>query len=116
MHIGPKESPDNFFAFFIFFSKIQDGRQNPRSLSRASTAAWICFMFGLTERPCPAHVLICFWCDSDDKNFYFFTLQNFSGYISFVHFGYHQPYHFGYHQPYTPDRIISKYLQYAYLP
>ena len=26
-------------------------------------------MFGLKERPYPAHVLISFWCDSDNKNF-----------------------------------------------
>ena len=36
-----------FFFFFIFFNKIQDGCQNPMSLSRAWTASWICFMFGL---------------------------------------------------------------------
>ena len=45
-------------------------------------------MFGLKERP--AHVLISFWCDSDNKNFGFFTFQNFNGYFSLVHFGYHQ--------------------------
>ena len=33
-------------------------------------------MFGLTEIPYPAHVLICFWCDFDNKNFDFFTFQN----------------------------------------
>ena len=64
MHIRPKELHDNFFAFFSFVIKIQDGRQNLMSLSRACTASWICFMFGLTKRPYPAHVLICFWCDS----------------------------------------------------
>ena len=47
-------------------------------------------MFGLTERPYSAHVLISFWCDSDNKNYDFFTFQNFSGYFSFVHFGYQQ--------------------------
>ena len=47
-------------------------------------------MFGLKERPYTAHVLISFWCDSDNKNFDFFTFHNFSGYFSFVHFGYHQ--------------------------
>ena len=26
-------------------------------------------MFGSTKRPYPAHVLICFWCDSNNKNF-----------------------------------------------
>ena len=31
-----------------------------------------------------------FWCNSDNKNFDFFTLQNFSGYFRFGHFGYHQ--------------------------
>ena len=35
-------------------------------------------MFGLTERPYPAHVLICFWCDSDNKNVDFFKFQNFT--------------------------------------
>ena len=45
-------------------------------------------MFGLKERPHSAHVLISFWCDSDNKNYDFFTLQNFSGFLSFVHFGY----------------------------
>ena len=44
-------------------------------------------MFGLKERPYPAHVLISFWCDSDND---FFTFQNLSGYFSFVHFGYDQ--------------------------
>ena len=47
-------------------------------------------MFGLKERPYSAHVLISFWCNSDNKNFDFFTLQNFSGYVRFGHFGYHQ--------------------------
>ena len=47
-------------------------------------------MFGLTERPYPTHVLISFWCDSYNKNLEFFTFQNFSGYFSFGHFGYHQ--------------------------
>ena len=42
------------------------------SLSRAWTAFWICFMFGLKERPYSAHVLISFWCDSDNKNYDFF--------------------------------------------
>ena len=59
-----------FLAFFKFFSNIQDGRQNPMSLSRAWTASSICFMFGLAERPYPAHVLISFCCDSDNKNFF----------------------------------------------
>ena len=47
-------------------------------------------MFGLKERPYSAHVLISFRCDSDNKNFDFFTFQNFSRYFSFVHFGYYQ--------------------------
>ena len=47
-------------------------------------------MFGLKERPYSAHVLISFWCDSDNKNYDFFTFQNFSGFFSFVYFGYHQ--------------------------
>ena len=34
-------------------------------------------MFALKERPYSAHVLISFWCDSDNKNFDFFTFQNF---------------------------------------
>ena len=40
-----------FFAFPSFFNKIQDGRQNPMAHARGSTAASICFMFGLRERP-----------------------------------------------------------------
>ena len=47
-------------------------------------------MFGLKERPYSAHVLISFWCDSDNKNYDFFTFLNFSGYFGFVHFSYHQ--------------------------
>ena len=35
-------------------------------------------------------VLISFLCDSDNKNYDFFTFQNFSRFFSFVHFGYHQ--------------------------
>ena len=70
-------------------------------------------MFGLKERPYSAHVLISFWCDSDNKNYDFFAFQNFSGYFSFVHFGYHLNLVI---YLYTPDRIISKFLQYAYLP
>ena len=46
-------------------------------------------MFGLKERPYSAHVLISFWCDSDNKNYEIFAFQNFSGFFSFVHFGYH---------------------------
>ena len=40
--------------------------------------------------PYSAHVLISFWCDSDNKSYDFFTFQNFSRFFSFVHFGYHQ--------------------------
>ena len=40
-----------FFAFFSFFNKIQDDRQNPMAHARAWTASSICFMFGLKERP-----------------------------------------------------------------
>ena len=47
-------------------------------------------MFGLKERPYSAHMLIGFLCDSDNKNCDFFTLQNFDGFFSFVHFGYHE--------------------------
>ena len=47
-------------------------------------------MFGLKERPYPAHVLISFWCDADNNNFDFFTFQNLSGYFRFVYFGYDQ--------------------------
>ena len=45
------------------------------SLARALTASWICFMFGLKERPYPAHLLISFWCDSDDKYFAFLRFR-----------------------------------------
>ena len=47
-------------------------------------------MFGLKERPYSAHVLISFWCDSENKYYDFFTFQNFYGFFSFVYFGYHQ--------------------------
>ena len=43
----------------------------------------------LRETPYSAHVVISFWCDSDNKNYDFFTFQNFSGYFSFVHFSYY---------------------------
>ena len=66
--------PGNFFfAFFSFFNKIQDGRQNPMAHARAQTASSICFMFGLKERPYPGRELKSFCCDSDNKNFDFFT-------------------------------------------
>ena len=43
-----KNLPGNFFfAFFSFFNKIQDGRQNPMAHARAQTASSICFIFGL---------------------------------------------------------------------
>ena len=45
------------------------------SLSRAWTALWICFIFGLKERPYSAHVLISFWCDSDNKNYDFLRFK-----------------------------------------
>ena len=80
--------PGNFFSFFSSFNKIQDGRQNPISLSRAYTASWICFMFGLKGRAYPGRVLKSSWSDLDNENF-FFPFQNFSRYFSFIHFGYH---------------------------
>ena len=43
-------------------------------------------MFGLRERPYPGHVLKCFWFDSDNKNFDFFTFHNFRGYFSLLIF------------------------------
>ena len=46
-------------------------------------------MFSLKEIPYSAHVVISFWCDSDNKNYDFFTFKNFSGYFSFVNFGYY---------------------------
>ena len=79
-----------FFAFFSFFNKIQDGCQNPMAHARAETASSIHFMFGLKERPYPGHELKSFWCDSDNKNFDFFTFLYFSGYFCFAHFGHHQ--------------------------
>ena len=66
-----------FFAFFSFFNKIQDGRQNPMAHARARTASSICFMFGLNERPYSGRELKSFWCDSDNKNFDFFTFLLF---------------------------------------
>ena len=62
-----------FFAFLSFSNKIQDGRQNPMAHARARTASSICFMFGLSERPYSGRELKSFWCDSDNKNFNFFT-------------------------------------------
>ena len=50
MHIGPGDFAWYFFfAFFSFFNNIQDGCQNPMSLSRAWTALWICYgsVFGV---------------------------------------------------------------------
>ena len=79
-----------FFGFSSFFNKIQDGRQNPMAHARAWTASSICFMFGLMERPYSGCELKSFWCDSDNKNYDFFTLQNFSGFFCFVYFDYHQ--------------------------
>ena len=87
MHIGPKEFARYFFrAFFSFFSKIEDGRQNPMSLSRAWTASSICFMIGLAERPYPAHVLISFWCESDNKNLDFYYVSEFQRIFQFCSF------------------------------
>ena len=45
-------------------------------------------MFSLKERLYSAHVVISFWCDSDNKNYSMFP--NLDGYFSFVHFGYYQ--------------------------
>ena len=47
-------------------------------------------MFGLNERPYAGCELKSFGCDSANKNFDFFTFQNFSEFFSFVYFGYHQ--------------------------
>ena len=66
-----------FFAFFSFFNKIQDGRQNPMAHARARTASLICFMFGLNERPYSGRELKSFWCDSDNINFDFFYVLVF---------------------------------------
>ena len=63
------------------------------------------------QRPYSAHVLISFWCDSDNINYNFFTYQTFNGYFSSVHFVYHQNLLI---LLYTHVRIISKYLQYTY--
>ena len=78
-----------FFAFFSFFNKIQDGRLNPMAHATAQTASSILFMFGL-KRPYPGRELKSFWCDSDNKNFDFFTFLYFSGYFCFAHFGHHK--------------------------
>ena len=59
------------------------------SLSGAQTASSICFMFGLKEIPYPGRELKSFWCDSDNKNF-FFTFLYLGGYFCFAHFGHHQ--------------------------
>ena len=50
-------------------------------------------MFGLKEIRYPGRVLRItpsFWCDSDNKIFDFLTSHNFSVYLRFAHFGYHQ--------------------------
>ena len=65
------------------------------SLKKSKIAAKILYFMDLFHvwfkgRPYTADVLIRFWCDSDNKNLDFFTLQNFSGYFNFVHFGYHK--------------------------
>ena len=83
-------SGEFFLRFFSFFDKIQDGRQNPMAHARAQTALAIYFMFGLKERPYPGRELKCLWCDSDNKNFDFFTFLDFSEYFCFSHFGYYQ--------------------------
>ena len=49
------------FLCSSFFNKIQDGDQNPMSLSSAWNALWICFMFSSKEIPYPGCVLISFW-------------------------------------------------------
>ena len=72
--LAPGNLPGIFLACFSFFNKIQDGRQNPMALSRAWTASWICFMFGLKEIPHPGRVLKSFWCDSDNKKSWFFFI------------------------------------------
>ena len=78
MHIGPREFARYILlAFFSFFNKIQDGRKNPMSLSRARTASWICFMFGSKELPYPGCVLMSFLCDYDNKNFFLLFLNFF---------------------------------------
>ena len=46
MHIALGNFPGIFF--FVSFNKIQDGRQNPMSLSEAWSVSWICFMFFFT--------------------------------------------------------------------
>ena len=48
------------------------------------------FVSCLVQRKDPTHVLISFWCDSDNKNYDFSMFQNFSRFFNFVHFGYHQ--------------------------
>ena len=73
-----------FFAFFSLFNKIQDGRQNPMAHAIAQTASSICFMFGLKKRPYPGRELKSFWCDSDNKNFDFFTFLYFSGSVLLI--------------------------------
>ena len=43
-------------------------------------------MFGLTERPYSAHMLISFWCDSDNKNFWLSCVSEFMGIFQFCSF------------------------------
>ena len=47
-------------------------------------------MFGLKERHHPGRVLICFWCDSENKNFNLLRFRILVDLFRFAHFGYHQ--------------------------
>ena len=83
MHIGP----DDFF--WRFSASPTKSKMAAKILCRSLELEpfyGFGFMFGLKEKPWPGHVLISFWCDSDNNNF-FFTFQNFCEYFSFVHFG-----------------------------
>ena len=47
-------------------------------------------MFALKERPYSAHVLISFWCDSDNKNYDFLRFRILADFSVLFIFGYHQ--------------------------
>ena len=88
MHIGPKEFARwIFLAFSSFFNKIQDGRQNPMSLSRAWTAHG--FVSCLVQRNNPT-LDVCCLVSCVIMLIKTYTCQDFSRYFSFAHFVFYQ--------------------------
>ena len=60
MLTGPKNIVTRIVFLFLFFNKIQDGRQ-----IICYSWAWTASPFGSKEATYPGHMLIRFWCDSD---------------------------------------------------